>query len=160
MASIAESWFGAFMETMKTHEASTILREGMDSGEMKHWTEALTGIVVCTFANMRWHGAERGHRSYLLPVPRSKFSRQRLRAGEQPRRRHGRLLALESPLRAREPTSGVCFRRDASGGAELMGHFADQVTQAMEIPMRTGLGGETLVIVGSRSERLLFLTAS
>ncbi len=32
----------------------------------------------------------------------------------------------------------------------------DQVVQAMEIPTRAGLGGETLVIVGSRSETATF----
>ena len=61
------------METVKTHEASTTLREAAESGELKHWTEALTGIVVGTFPKMGWRGAARGHRSDLLPVPRSEY---------------------------------------------------------------------------------------
>ena len=36
-------------------------------------TEALTGIVVGTFPRMGWRGAARGHRSDLLPVPRSEY---------------------------------------------------------------------------------------
>jgi hypothetical protein len=38
----------------------------------------------------------------------------------------------------------------------LVRHLADQVVQAMEIPTRTSLGGETLLIVGSRSETATF----
>src|SRR5437868_13658277 len=71
MVSVAQSWFGAFMETLKTHEASTPLREAAESGELKHWTEALTGIVVGTFPKLGWRRAARGHRSDLLPVSRS-----------------------------------------------------------------------------------------
>jgi hypothetical protein len=50
----------------------------------------------------------------------------------------------------------LCYRRDASEGAELVRHLAGQVVQAMEIPIRSGLGGETLIIIGSRSETATF----
>jgi hypothetical protein len=73
MASIAQLWFGTFMETVKTHETSTILREAAEREELKHWTEALTGIVVGTFPKMGWRGAARGRRSDLLPVSRSEY---------------------------------------------------------------------------------------
>ena len=38
------------METVKTHEASTTLREAAEGGELKLWTEALTGIVLAPVA--------------------------------------------------------------------------------------------------------------
>ena len=60
MDSVAQRWFGAFMETVKTHEASTTLREAAERGELKHWTQVLTGIVVGTFPEMGWRGAARG----------------------------------------------------------------------------------------------------
>src|SRR5271166_5096826 len=75
MESAAQRWFGAFMRTVRTHEASTSLREAMQSGALKDWTQALTGVVVSTFAEMGWRGAARGHRSDLLPVPRSEYWR-------------------------------------------------------------------------------------
>ena len=34
MGSVAQRWFGAFMETVKTHEASTTLREAAERGEL------------------------------------------------------------------------------------------------------------------------------
>ena len=49
-----------------------------------------------------------------------------------------------------------CYRGDASQGAEMVRHLADQVIQAMEIPTRMRIGGETLVVVGSRSETAIF----
>jgi hypothetical protein len=63
MDSIAQIWFEAFMKTVMTHEASAVLHEAADSGALKQWTEALTGIVVGTFSKMGWRGAARGHRS-------------------------------------------------------------------------------------------------
>ncbi len=45
---------------------------------------------------------------------------------------------------------------DAHQGAALMRHLSDEVIPSMEIPTRAGLGGETLVIVGSRSETATF----
>jgi len=174
MASIAQLWFGIFMETVKTHEASTILREAADRGELKHWTEALTGIVVGTFPNMGWRGAARGHRSDLLPVSRSEYLALDVVAFEIAGDRRWRfpvgvfelenspvddlvayslwkVLCVRAELRV-----VLCYRRDASEGAELVRHLAGQVVQAMEIPIRSGLGGETLIIIGSRSETATF----
>src|SRR5205823_14997098 len=71
--SLAQRWFGAFMETVRMHEAATPLREAAESGELRQWTEVLTGIVVGTFPKMGWRGAARGHRSDLLPVPRAEY---------------------------------------------------------------------------------------
>src|SRR5690242_18971431 len=73
MAPVAQRWLSALLETVKTHEASTALRKAAESEELKHWTEALTGIVVGTFPKLGWRGAARGHRSNLLPVSRSEY---------------------------------------------------------------------------------------
>jgi hypothetical protein len=174
MGSIAQSWFGTFMETVKTHEASTVLREAAESGALKPWTEALTGIVVGTFAKMGWRGAARGHRSDMLPVPRSEYLALDAVAFEAAGNRRWRFpvgvfelenspvddrvaYALWKVLCVRASLRVVfCYRRDAGQGAELVRHLAEQVVQAMEIPTRVGLGGETLVIVGSRSEAATF----
>ncbi|MFN0181740.1 MAG: hypothetical protein ACKVZ0_23270 [Gemmatimonadales bacterium] len=170
MDSVARAWFRVFMETVKTHEASTALREAAESGDLKPWTEALTGVVIGTFPMMSWRGAARGHRSDLLPVPRSEYLSVDAVAFDPAGDRRWRfpigVFELEnSPtddlvayalwkilcVRARLRVV-VCYRRGASEGAELVRHLADQVVQAMEIPTRAALGGETLVIVGSRSE--------
>jgi hypothetical protein len=155
MAFIAQLWFDTFMETVKTHEASTMLREAADRGELKHWTEALTGIVVGTFPKMGWRGAARGHRSDLLPVSRSEYLALDVVAFEIAGNRRWRfpvgVFELENSLvdhlvayslwkvlcvRA-ELRVVFCYRRDASEGAELARHLADQVVQAMDPALRT-----------------------
>jgi hypothetical protein len=174
MAFIAQLWFDTFMETVKTHEASTMLREAADRGELKHWTEALTGIVVGTFPKMGWRGAARGHRSDLLPVSRSEYLALDVVAFEIAGNRRWRFpvgvfelensfvdhlvaYSLWKVLCVRAELRVVfCYRRDASEGAELARHLADQVVQAMEVPIRSGLGGKTLIIIGSRNETATF----
>ena len=174
MDSVARRWFGAFMDTVKTHATSTALREAAETGQLKRWTEALTGMVVGTFPAMGWRGAARGHRADLLPVPRSEYLALDVVAFEIGGNRRWRfpvgvfelenspvddlvayslwkVLCVRASLRVL-----FCYRRDANEGAELVRHLADQVVQAMEIPTRTALGGETLIVVGTRSESATF----
>lgn len=174
MDSIAQRWFAAFMETVKTHRASTKLREAAECAELKHWTQALTGIVVGTFAEMGWRGAARGHRSDLLPVSRSEYLALDIAAFEIVGDRRWRfpiavfelenspvddmvayslwkVLCVRASLRVM-----FCYREDASEGAQLVRHLANEVVQSMEIATRSGLRGETLVIVGSRRETAAF----
>lgn len=174
MDSIAQLWFSAFMETVKAHEASTALREAAARGELKHWTQALTGIVVSTFLAMGWRGAAREHRSDLLPVARSEYLALDIVAFEAAGDRRWRFpvsvfelenspiddlvaYSLWKVLCVRASLRVVfCYRQDASSGAELVRHLADEVVQSMGIPTRSGLGGETLLVVGSRSETATF----
>lgn len=162
------------METVKTHETSNALRQAMQTGALKDWTQAMTGVVVGTFPKMGWLGAARGHRSDLLPVPRSEYLELDAvafgTAGDRRWRFPVGIFELEnSPaddlvayalwkaLCVRADLRVVfCYRRDAATGSELVRHLADEVIKAMEIPIRTALGGETLVIVGSRSEAATF----
>jgi hypothetical protein len=174
MDTLAQQWFGAFMETVKMHEASTALRDAAARGELKPWTQALTGIVVSTFSGMGWRGAARGHRSDLLPVARSEYLALDVvsfdAAGDHRWRFPVGVFELEnSPLDdlvayslwkvlcVRASLRVVfCYRQDASAGAELVRHLANEVVQSMEIPTRSELVGETLVIVGSRNETATF----
>jgi hypothetical protein len=174
MGSVAQRWFGAFMETVKTHEGSTTLREAAERGELKHWTQALTGAVVGTFPQMGWRGAAREHKSNLLPISRSEYLALDAVAFESAGDRRWRFpvgvfelensptddlvaYSLWKVLCVRASLRVVfCYRRDASEGAGLVRHLAKEVVQSMEIPMRSALVGETLVIVGSRNESATF----
>jgi hypothetical protein len=174
MASVAQDWLDAFMQTVKTHEASSRLRAAAESGELKLWTEALTGIVVGTFPTMGWHGAARGHRSTLLPVPRAEYLALDVVAFETAGDRRWRFpagvfelenspvddlvaYALWKVLCVRTSLRVVfCYRRNADEGAELIRHLSDQVVQALGIQTRIDLTGETLLVVGSHSESATF----
>jgi hypothetical protein len=162
------------METVKTHEASTTLRKAAERGELKLWTEALTGVVVGTFPKMGWRGAARGHKSELLPISRSEYLALDVVAFETAGDRRWRFpfgvfelenspaddlvaYSLWKVLCVRASLRVVfCYRRNASEGVQLVRHLAHEIVQSMEIPTRAGLGGETLVVIGSRSETASF----
>lgn len=167
---LAQRWFDVFMTTVRSHEASTALRDASQSGQLRKWTQALTGVVVGTFQSVGWKGAAKGHRSDLLPVPREEYLA--LDAVAFPSTEAGRwqfpiaVFELENSLsddfvayslwKVLCVRAGLrvvfCYRRDASEGAELVRHLGEQVVRPMDIGHRTNLGGETMVIVGSRSE--------
>lgn len=174
MAETAQRWYGAFIETVQKHEAAGALRDAAQSGELRKWTEALTSVVVGTFPGLGWLGAARGHRSELLPVPRGEYLALDVVAFETAGDRRWRfpisVIELEnSPdddrvayslwkvLCVRASLRVVfCYRRDAGEGADLLRHLGDEVVRTMAIPERASVGGETLVVVGSRSETISF----
>jgi hypothetical protein len=152
MGSVAQRWFGAFLETVKTHDGSITLREAAECGELKLWTQALTGVVVGTFPQMGWRGAAREHKSNLLPISRSEYLALDAvafeSAGDQRWRFPVGVFELENSLDddlvayslwkvlcVRASLRVVfCYRWDASEGAGLVRHLADEVVQSMENP--------------------------
>lgn len=162
------------METIQTHEAALALRQAAESAELKRWTAGMTSVIISTFPKMGWCGAARGHRSNLLPIPRSEYLELDVVAFNIPGDRKWRfpvgVFELENS-RINDPVAYslwkvlcvraslrvvVCYRRDAHEASELMRHLSDELIQSIEIPIRAGLGGETLVIVGSQSETASF----
>ena len=172
--SLAEPWFTKFMETVRHHDASAVLRDAAQKAQLLEWTRALTGIVVGTCEAMGWKGAAKGHRSTILPVPRQEYMGLDVVAFEPAGERRWRfpvavfelensngddrvayslwkVLCVRAQLRA-----VFCYRKDASEGSRLVRHLSAEVVGAMEIPEGTALGGETLVVVGSRNETRTF----
>ena len=162
------------MDTVRTHEASTALRDAAQSGQLKNWTQALTGVVVGTFQSIGWRGAAKGHRADLLPIPREEylaldavafepagdgrwqfpvavFELENSPADDLVAYSLWKVLCVRARLRV-----VFCYRRDASQGSELVRHLSEQVLQPMDIGHRATIGGETLLIVGSRSETATF----
>src|SRR5262249_30915014 len=130
--------------------------------------------VVGTFPKMGWGGAARGHTSDLLPVPRSEYLALDVVAFEISGDRRWRFpvgvfelenspaddmvaYALWKTLCVRTNLRVVfCYRRNAGEGAELVRRLSDEVVETTEISARSGLLGETLLVVGSRSEAAAF----
>jgi hypothetical protein len=171
---LAARWFVSFMETVRRHPASAALQEAAQQAELAGWTRALTTIVVGSCEAMVWKGVAKGHRSTILPVPRQEFLGLDVVAFEPAGERRWRfpvavfelenstaddrvayslwkVLCVRSQLRV-----VFCYRQDSGDGSRLMRHLSAEVARAMEIPERTALTGETLVIVGSRDEKKTF----
>jgi uncharacterized protein YgbK (DUF1537 family) len=171
---LAERWFAQFMETVRQHPASPALQEAAQRARLTEWTRALTAIVVGSCEAMAWKGVAKGHKSTILPVPRQEFLGLDVVAFEPAGERRWRfpvavfelenstandrvayslwkVLCVRSQLRV-----VFCYRQDSGDGSKLVRHLAAEVARAMEIPERTALTGETLVVVGSRDETKTF----
>ena len=171
---LAARWFAKFMETVRQHPASPSLQEAAQRAQLTEWTRSLTTIVVGSCEAMAWKGVAKGHKSTILPVPRQEFLGLDVVAFEPAGERRWRfpvavfelenstaddrvayslwkVLCVRSQLRV-----VFCYRQDSGDGSKLVRHLAAEVARAMEIPERTALTGETLVVVGSRDETKTF----
>jgi hypothetical protein len=168
MDGLATRWFATFMETVRRHPESSELQEAGQRAQLTEWTRAPTAIVVATCDAMAWEGVAKGHKSDILPVPRQEFLGLDIVAFERAGERRWRfplavfelenstaddrvayslwkVLCVRSQLRV-----VFCYRRDSFDGSRLVRHLAAEVARALEIPERTAMIGETLVVVGSR----------
>jgi hypothetical protein len=171
---LAPLWYGKFMDTVQRHESSAALREAAIRGQLGKWTAALTGVVCSTCEAMGWKAAAKGNRSTLLPVAMQEYLALDVVAFEPVGDRRWRF-----PIAAIELENGreddrvayslwkvlctradlrivFCYRKDSAEGATLVRHLSEQVTTALGIAERTRIGGETMLIVGSRNESATF----
>ncbi len=172
--SLSGLWYAKFMDTVRQHPASAALQEAAQRAQLTEWTRALTTIVVGSCEAMAWKGVAKGHKSTILPVPRQEFLGLDVVAFEHAGERRWRfpvavfelenstaddrvayslwkVLCVRSQLRV-----VFCYRQDSGDGSKLVRHLAAEVARAMEIPERTAVTGETLVVVGSHDETKTF----
>lgn len=173
-AGLVDAWFGRFMGVVQEHESSAALREAAIQGQLGSWTKALTKVVCASCNTMNWESSAKGHVSSLLPVARSEYLSLDVVAFEREGERRWRfpiavfelensreddfvayslwkVLCIRAALRV-----VFCYRRDAEQGNSLVRHLSEQVAHAMEIQDRAAVSGETILVVGSRSEAATF----
>ena len=172
--SIAGEWYAKFMETIRDHESAPALRDAALKAKLGPWTQALTTIVVGTCERMGWKGAARGHLSSLLPVARQEylgldvvafepvgdgrwrfpvavFELENSLADDRVAYSLWKVLCVRAKLRV-----VFCYREDSTQRARLVRHLGGELAHAVKETDRPGIGGETLVIVGSRNESNTF----
>lgn len=171
---LASDWYERFMETVQRHESSARLREAAIHGQLGKWTTALTGVVCSTCETMGWKAAAKGNRSTLLPVAREEYLALDVVAFEPAGDHRWRFPIAAIELENSREDDRVayslwkvlctradlrivfCYRKDSAEGTTLVRHLSEQVAQAMGIQERTRIGGETMLIVGSRNESETF----
>ena len=172
--SLASRWYSRFLETVQTHEAAAPLRDAAMQGQLGKWTEALTSLTCQTCSDMGWHSSAKGHVSQILPVPRSEYLALDVVAFESEGERRWRFPVAVFELENRKEDDFVayslwkvlcvraklrvvfCYRQNAEKGNALVKYLSEQVAHAMELQDRTALTGETILVVGSRSESTTF----
>jgi hypothetical protein len=171
---LAQVWYGKFMDIVQRHESSPLLKDAAIRGQLGKWTTALTGVVCSTCESMGWKAAAKGNRSTLLPVARQEYLALDVVAFEATGDRRWRfpIAAIELENSSEDDRVAYslwkvlctraelrivfCYRKDAAEGSTLVRHLSEQVAQALEIQERTRIGGETMLIVGSRNESATF----
>ena len=170
----ASIWFQKFIGIVQSHESSDALRDSSLRGQLGLWTGALTKVVCATCESMGWKAAAKGNRSHLLPVSGEEYLALDVvafePAGDHRWRFPVAVIELENSrtddrvayslwkvLCTRADLRIVfCYRRDSAEATTLVKHLSEQVTAAMGIRERTQVGGETMLIVGSRNESATF----
>jgi hypothetical protein len=171
---LAQVWYGNFIEIVRKHESSTLLKDSAMRGQLGRWTTALTAVVCSTCESMEWKAAAKGNRSTLLPVARQEYLALDVVAFEATGDRRWRFPIAAIELENSREDDRVayslwkvlctraalrvvfCYRKDAAEGSTLVRHLSEDVAQAMGIQERTRIGGETMLIVGSKNESATF----
>jgi hypothetical protein len=170
MTALATKWASQFYATLADDRpAADELKEASMRADLARWTATLTGVVVRSFEQMGWAAAGKGHRCTVLPVKRSEYLSQDVMAFPG----SGAGWRFPAAVCELENSADVdlvayslwkvlcvrcglrilfCYRPDSADGPAFVGSLASGVVDAMPLAERAVLSGETLVIVGSRSD--------
>lgn len=170
MTALAAKWTSQFFATLGDDRiASDELKAAAVRSDRARWTATLTGVVVRSFEGLGWAAAGKGHRCTVLPVKRNEYLSQDVMAF--PASGSGwrfpvavcelensadenlvayslwKVLCVRCGLRVL-----FCYRSESGDGPAFVASLANGVVDALPIAERAALEGETLVVVGSRSD--------
>jgi len=170
MTALASRWSSQFFATLGDDRlAADELKDASMRSDLARWTATLTGVVVRSFGQLGWAAAGKGHRCAVLPVKRNEYLSQDVMAF--PASNSGwrfpiavcelensadadlvayslwKVLCVRCSLRIL-----FCYRPDSADGPAFVASLASSIVDVMPIAERAALEGETLAVVGSRSD--------
>lgn len=171
---LARQWMEQFFATLgDDREAADRLRESAIHSDLTSWTGSLTDVVVRSFEQIGLRAVAKGHRCTVLPVKMSEYLGQDVialpdgetgwrfpvavceleNASDDDRVAYSlwKVLCIRCQLRV-----VFCYRPGGAQGVRLVAKLTDDVVSALSIQERTALGGDSLVVVGSRNEAETF----
>ena len=162
-----------FFACIRADDSAESLKQSALAGRLGEWTRALTTVAVRTCERMGWPASGRANKLNLLPVQRSEYLALDVMAfadGQKRWRYPKAVIELENNpnldliayslwkvLAVRADLRLVfCYRRSPELGTALVKHLRDEVIGAMGLTGRVALDGETVLVIGSRSESTTF----
>lgn len=171
---LTRRWTTQLFVTLESNrDLATELRESSLAAELGRWTAALTRAVVQSFDALDMPAAGKGHRCSALPVRRQEYLALDVtafrseptgwqfpaavceleNATDDTRIAYSlwKVLCVRTDLRA-----VFCYRPGFDAAPGLLAELAGTVVAALPIEDRVRLRGDTLVVIGSRSEASTF----
>jgi hypothetical protein len=169
---IGTEWTWSFAAALQPHEISQPLRAAAVSGNLAEWTRQLTGVVVQSCEALGWAAAAKGNRLSLLPQPGQEYlgidvMAFRSRDGDTGGPRWPLPLAVFELENAKERAAYslwkvICvraalrvvfaYRHEWEQVRELVRELKDDVIAGLTVDERLSLGGDLLLVTGSRGE--------
>ena len=171
----------AFFEVLSDPEVAPPLKAAAIEQRLADWTRLLTRAVVRGCRDVGWNAAAKGHRLALLPkageeylgldvmafgphrplpdgeddqfpkerwpLPEAVFELENSQDDDRVAYSLWKVLCTRAPLRI-----VFGYRPDWETGRVLVHAIAEAVVRPIPIPVRCSLGGDTLMLLGSRGE--------
>jgi hypothetical protein len=171
--SAAQRFRERFFAVVQDVDFAAPLRYAAHGANLGEWTEALTKAAVATCEAIGWKASAKGHKVQLLPIHRSEYLGLDVMAfpkGEKRWRFPVAAMELENSRREDQIAYSLwkvlsvnaewravfCYRERSEQIPALVRHLREEVVEAMALSGRVGLGGQTTLIVGTRSESETF----
>jgi hypothetical protein len=170
MPGLATTWMSQFYGTLQDDRAaSDELRDASLRSDLGRWTSSLTTVVVHTFEALGMPTTAKGHPCTVLPLKQQEYLGQDVMAfpqGSAGWQFPAAVCELENAASDERVAYSLwkvlcvrcqlrlvfCYRAEPGKGAPLVVWLGTSVIKPMPIAARTGLDGETVVVVGSRNE--------
>ena len=176
----ATVWLDAFFNVLGACEVAEPLKAASIDERLSDWTRLLTTAVVRACEKMGWLAAAKGHRLALLPkvgqeylgldvmafappgapgngvqeagssrwpVPVAVFELENSEDDDRVAYSLWKVLCVRAPLRV-----VFAYRPDWEAGRALVHELGRAVVASLPVGERAAIGGETLVLLGSRGE--------
>ncbi len=158
---------------VQRYEHAGPLKEAAVRGRLGDWTQGLTHTSVATCEAFGWRASAKWHKLELLPVSRSEYLTMDVVAFADAETRWRFPVAVMELENSQDTDKFAyslwkvmcvraalrvvfCHRRGPGEGPVLVRFLRDEVVRAMSLMDRAELGGEVLLVVGSRAESASF----
>ncbi len=171
---LSEKWTRAFRDVVVQPRISDPLKTTSLNEDLRHWTTLLTDVVIESCKQLDWQAAAKGHTLDLLPqmgqeylgldavafevslsqmqssrwtFPVAVFELENSLSDNRVAYSLWKVMCINAALRV-----VFAYRRDDLKGADLVKSLKTNVVSGIPSIQRTRIFGETLLVIGSRSD--------
>jgi hypothetical protein len=169
--SLLELWRAAFLNVVQEPLTAAPLKAASLAEDLKDWTACLTSAVVASCSQLGWPAAAKGHRLAELPqagqeylnidvmafpsatdsgrwrLPKAVFELENHRTDDRVAYSLWKVLCVRSQLRV-----VFAFRREWEESRKTVDAVCRDVVGSLTPAERTGILGETTMVIGNRGE--------